>query len=69
MRYFISIFATLIISLIGIKTEAKEVSYTTKRVPAEWETHEATWMQWPGYWYIYLGTILSTILSTHINSK
>ena len=39
MRYFISIFATLIISLIGIKTEAKEVSYTTKRVPAEWETY------------------------------
>ena len=50
MRYFISIFATLIISVVGIKTEANEVSYKTKRVPAEWEAHEATWMQWPGYW-------------------
>ena len=50
MRYFISIFVTLIISVIGIKTEANEVSYKTKRVPAEWEAHEATWMQWPGYW-------------------
>ncbi|MCG8614706.1 MAG: agmatine deiminase family protein [Desulfobacterales bacterium] len=22
----------------------------TKRVPAEWEAHAATWMQWPGVW-------------------
>ena len=21
-----------------------------RRVPAEWETHAATWMQWPGHW-------------------
>ena len=22
----------------------------TRRVPAEWEPHAATWMQWPGPW-------------------
>ena len=44
------IFITLLISLMSKITSANEVNYKTKRVPAEWETHEATWMQWPGYW-------------------
>jgi len=28
----------------------KPVNDTGVRVPAEWETHAATWMQWPGRW-------------------
>lgn len=28
----------------------KSVSDNRIRVPAEWETHAATWMQWPGQW-------------------
>ena len=43
------IFVILLISLMSKITSANEVNYKTKRVPAEWETHEATWMQWPGY--------------------
>ena len=30
--------------------QANEFNHNTKRVPAEWEPQEATWMQWPGYW-------------------
>ena len=44
------ILITLLISLMSKITSANEVNYKTKRVPAEWETHEATWMHWPGYW-------------------
>ena len=46
--WFISI--VLLLSVIGVNTLANEVNKTTKRVPAEWETQEAIWMQWPGYW-------------------
>ncbi len=46
--WFISI--VLALSAISINTLANEVSNISKRVPAEWETQEAIWMQWPGYW-------------------
>jgi agmatine deiminase len=50
MRYFISFFLAVLISIMSINTKANEVDYTAKRVPAEWELQEAIWMQWPGYW-------------------
>ena len=50
MRYFISFFVAVLISVMSINTKANEVDYTAKRVPAEWEPQEAIWMQWPGYW-------------------
>ena len=45
--WFISI--VLLLSAISINTLANEVSNISKRVPAEWETQEAIWMQWPGF--------------------
>ena len=50
MRYFVSFFLTVLISVISINTKANEVDHTAKRVPAEWEPQEAIWMQWPGHW-------------------
>ncbi|MDB9976199.1 agmatine deiminase family protein, partial [Candidatus Thioglobus sp.] len=44
------ILIVLVLATIGINTLANDVNNTTKRVPAEWETQEAIWMQWPGYW-------------------
>ncbi len=32
------------------KQVSNQVSSTGIRVPAEWETHAATWMQWPNRW-------------------
>ena len=43
------IFITLFISVMSVN-QANEFNHKTKRVPAEWEPQEATWMQWPGYW-------------------
>ena len=45
-----SISIVFLLSVIGVNALANEVNKTTKRVPAEWETQEAIWMQWPGYW-------------------
>ena len=45
--WFISI--VLLLSVISINVLGNEVNNSTKRVPAEWETQEAIWMQWPGY--------------------
>ena len=43
------IFIILFISVMSVN-QANEFNHKTKRVPAEWEPQEATWMQWPGYW-------------------
>jgi hypothetical protein len=43
------VFITLFISVMSVN-QANEFNHKTKRVPAEWEPQEATWMQWPGYW-------------------
>lgn len=43
----------LAVSLAGLFMgfdSMKSVSDNRIRVPAEWETHAATWMQWPGQW-------------------
>ena len=45
-----SISLVFLLSVIGVNALANEVNKTTKRVPAEWETQEAIWIQWPGYW-------------------
>jgi agmatine/peptidylarginine deiminase len=45
-----SISIVFLLSVIGVNALANEVNKTTKRVPAEWETQEAIWIQWPGYW-------------------
>ena len=45
-----SISLVFLLSVIGVNALANEVNKTTKRVPAEWETQETIWIQWPGYW-------------------
>jgi len=34
------------------------------RVPAEWETHAATWMQWPGRWEAGMRPAFARIIAT-----
>ena len=63
----------LLLSAISINTLANEVSNISKRVPAEWETQEAIWMQWPGYWekeyeptFAKISAIISRYETLHI---
>jgi len=53
--------------------QANEFNQKTKRVPAEWEPQEATWMQWPGYWekdneiaFAKIANIISRYQKLHI---
>ena len=73
MRYFVSFFLVLLISVMSFNTKADEVNYKTKRVPAEWEPQEAIWMQWPGYWekdyeitFAKIASIISRYEKLHI---
>ncbi|MCP4216104.1 MAG: agmatine deiminase family protein [bacterium] len=34
-----------------------------RRVPAEWETHAATWMQWPGQWEVNMRPAFADIIN------
>ena len=63
----------LLLSAISINTLANGVNNSTKRVPAEWETQEAIWMQWPGYWekeyeptFAKISAIISRYETLHI---
>ena len=73
-----SISILLLLSVIGVNALANEVNNKAKRVPAEWETQEAIWMQWPGYWekeyeptFAKISAIISRYEKLHIlyNSK
>jgi agmatine deiminase len=45
----LAVFVTIVwLSFIASPLNAGELM--SKRVPAEWEPHEATWLQWPGAW-------------------
>ena len=66
------IFITLLITGMGVN-QANEFNHKTKRVPAEWEPQEATWMQWPGYWekdheraFAKIANIISRYQKLHI---
>ena len=68
-----SISLVLLLSVIWINALANEFNNKAKRVPAEWETHEATWMQWPGYWekdyevtFAKIADIISNYQKLHI---
>ena len=41
--------------------QASEFDHKSKRVPAEWEAQEATWIQWPGYWEKESETVFAKI--------
>jgi agmatine deiminase len=73
-----SISIVFLLSVIGVNALANEVNKTSKRVPAEWETQEAIWIQWPGYWekeyepiFAKISVIISRYEKLHIlyNSK
>ena len=47
----IVVVGAVILALTGcVSPVAVAVPNPSIRVPAEWETHAATWMQWPGQW-------------------
>ena len=41
-------FLALLLTIAGIMTSKASDTGSGKRVPAEWEPQEATWLQWPG---------------------
>lgn len=43
-------FAVLVTFLMLNALKTPEAQSSSIRVPAEWETHAATWMQWPNEW-------------------
>lgn len=59
----IALFLSVLVGCVLPRAPLMSTSNPALRIPAEWEPHAATWMQWPGQWETEMRPAFAEIIS------